>query len=135
MPGIRIQPTGRRGLKTLEKSKINSKYITRHIPLAILQNIAQNKEKKNINSGQSLACKKNVNRISPNFVRAGGLKLIRLYQKFARLLPPNCRFSPSCSEYTYLAIEKYGLIKGIFLGLKRIFCCHPFHPGGYDPLR
>lgn len=63
------------------------------------------------------------------------LKLIRLYQAtFSRLLPPSCRFIPSCSEYTYQAIEKYGLFKGAWLGLKRISRCHPLNPGGYDPV-
>ncbi|NIM47406.1 MAG: membrane protein insertion efficiency factor YidD [Candidatus Aenigmarchaeota archaeon] len=46
-----------------------------------------------------------------------------------------CRFRPTCSEYTYQAIEKYGIIKGIWLGLKRIIHCHPWSSGGYDPVR
>jgi len=45
-----------------------------------------------------------------------------------------CRFHPSCSEYTYQAIFKYGVIKGSYLGLKRILRCHPLSPGGYDPV-
>ncbi|MFA6141988.1 MAG: membrane protein insertion efficiency factor YidD [Candidatus Omnitrophota bacterium] len=46
-----------------------------------------------------------------------------------------CRFYPSCSEYTIEVIEKYGVFKGIFKGLKRLMRCHPFSRGGYDPVR
>lgn len=63
------------------------------------------------------------------------LRLIRLYQlTFSRVLPPACRFTPSCSVYTYQAIEKYGFFKGGWLGIKRIARCHPLNPGGYDPV-
>jgi putative membrane protein insertion efficiency factor len=62
--------------------------------------------------------------------------LIRGYQIIiSPLLPKSCRFYPTCSQYTILAIEKYGVFKGVFLGSKRILKCHPFHPGGYDPLK
>jgi len=61
--------------------------------------------------------------------------LIRFYQKISFLFPRVCRFYPSCSEYTICALEKYGIVKGAFLGIKRLLKCHPFHPGGYDPLR
>lgn len=67
------------------------------------------------------------------------IRFIGFYQKFispfiSTYLGFNCRFYPSCSEYTKQAIEKYGLMKGSFLGLKRILRCHPFSQGGYDPV-
>jgi uncharacterized protein len=63
------------------------------------------------------------------------LALIRFYQKWiSRFLPSSCRFYPSCSEYTFQAIEKYGVLKGGWMGVLRIGRCHPFHPGGFDPV-
>lgn len=63
------------------------------------------------------------------------LILIRAYQKtLSQALPSTCRFFPSCSEYSHQAIEKYGLLKGGWLAVKRIGRCHPFNPGGYDPV-
>lgn len=63
------------------------------------------------------------------------LALIRFYKRFiSPLLPPSCRFEPTCSVYTYQAIEKYGVIKGGVMGAKRIARCHPLNPGGYDPV-
>lgn len=63
------------------------------------------------------------------------LGLIRTYQKYiSPALPPSCRFQPTCSHYGYEAIRKYGVIKGGWLTIKRIGRCHPFHPGGYDPV-
>lgn len=63
------------------------------------------------------------------------LGLIIFYRRFiSPLKPPSCRFYPTCSEYAEQAIRKYGL-KGVFLAFKRVLKCHPFHPGGYDPLR
>jgi putative membrane protein insertion efficiency factor len=61
------------------------------------------------------------------------LKIIQLYQDFfSPSLGENCRFYPSCSKYTYQAIEKYGLLKGSWKGVKRILKCHPWHSGGVD---
>ncbi|MEK7155019.1 MAG: membrane protein insertion efficiency factor YidD [Patescibacteria group bacterium] len=65
------------------------------------------------------------------------LLLIRLYQRFISPLiggQQACRFTPRCSQYSYQAIAKYGILKGTLLGMKRISKCHPFHPGGSDPL-
>lgn len=63
------------------------------------------------------------------------LLLIRLYQNtISRVLPPSCRFTPSCSVYGYQAIEKYGVFKGGWMAIKRIGRCNPFNPGGYDPV-
>jgi len=68
-------------------------------------------------------------------VKQIAMLLIRLYQlTLSRVLPPSCRFTPSCSVYGYQAIEKYGFVKGGWLALKRLGRCHPFHPGGYDPV-
>ncbi|MBC8460684.1 MAG: membrane protein insertion efficiency factor YidD [Deltaproteobacteria bacterium] len=61
--------------------------------------------------------------------------LITLYQQvISPFWPPSCRFHPTCSTYACNAIKKYGIIRGGGLALIRIFKCHPFHPGGYDPL-
>ena len=60
---------------------------------------------------------------------------IRGYQKFiSPALPPSCRFSPSCSQYALEAVSKYGALKGMWLGARRRVRCHPFNPGGYDPV-
>jgi len=66
------------------------------------------------------------------------LKLIKLYQiisPFKYFSLNRCIFYPTCSEYMYQSIEKYGVIKGIGYGLKRLSKCHPFNSGGYDPVK
>lgn len=69
-------------------------------------------------------------------LKAPFLLLIRFYQKYISPgLPNACRFSPTCSQYTYEAIVKYGAIKGCFLGMCRLLRCNPFFKGGYDPLK
>lgn len=61
--------------------------------------------------------------------------LIRVYQVLlVPILPPSCRFTPSCSEFMHQAIDKFGVARGAYLGLKRILRCHPWHPGGADPI-
>jgi uncharacterized protein len=68
--------------------------------------------------------------------REAGIALIKGYQVFVSpMLPPSCRFTPSCSLYTLQAIERYGLLKGILMGTRRILRCHPFSKGGFDPVK
>ncbi|MBW4436169.1 MAG: membrane protein insertion efficiency factor YidD [Pleurocapsa minor GSE-CHR-MK-17-07R] len=63
------------------------------------------------------------------------LRLLRFYKRFlSPMLPSACRFEPTCSVYMYQAIEKHGVFKGGWMGIRRIGRCHPFHPGGYDPV-
>ena len=63
------------------------------------------------------------------------LALIRIYKYvISPILGRRCRFFPSCSEYASEALEKHGALKGARLGLKRIFRCHPWNPGGFDPV-
>jgi len=63
------------------------------------------------------------------------LALIRFYKRFiSPVLPSACIYEPTCSVYTYQAIERYGVLRGSWMGIKRISRCHPFHAGGYDPV-
>lgn len=63
------------------------------------------------------------------------LASLRFYKRFVSpLLPPMCRFEPTCSIYMMQAIEKHGTLRGVWLGLRRLGRCHPFNPGGWDPV-
>ena len=70
------------------------------------------------------------------FPALAAVGMIRAYRRFlSPLLPPACRFEPSCSRYALEAIERHGAARGSVLALRRLARCHPFHPGGYDPVR
>ncbi|NLI68026.1 MAG: membrane protein insertion efficiency factor YidD [Bacilli bacterium] len=63
------------------------------------------------------------------------IALIQFYRKFiSPLKPPTCRFYPTCSEYGLESYRRFGAIKGTYLTIRRILKCHPFHPGGFDPV-
>ncbi len=65
----------------------------------------------------------------------GLLWLIKAYQGFlSPYLPSSCRFTPTCSEYTYQAVERYGVLRGLWLGVKRLGRCHPYSSGGFHPV-
>ncbi len=69
-------------------------------------------------------------------MRSLPIALIRCYQRFiSPFTGSSCRFYPTCSSYSIQSLEKYGLLKGLGLTIVRLVKCHPFHPGGYDPVR
>jgi putative membrane protein insertion efficiency factor len=70
-----------------------------------------------------------------NFLQKTGLSLIRFYQlAISPHFPACCRYYPSCSVYAFEAVSKFGFFRGSFMAIKRILRCHPFFPGGYDPV-
>jgi putative membrane protein insertion efficiency factor len=63
------------------------------------------------------------------------IALIRGYRTLlSPLFPPTCRYTPSCSQYALTAVERFGPVKGSYMAMRRVLRCHPFHPGGYDPV-
>lgn len=61
---------------------------------------------------------------------------LRFYKRWiSPMLPSACRFHPTCSEYMLEAVERYGVIRGVAMGIRRLLRCHPFHEGGFDPVR
>jgi len=74
-------------------------------------------------------------RTTHELAKEGLVILIHLYKySLSTLLGPCCRFTPSCSSYALLSIQRFGIMKGALLIFKRLIKCHPFHPGGYDPV-
>lgn len=69
-------------------------------------------------------------------MKAVAVSAVRAYQRYiSPMLPKACRFEPTCSEYARQAIVRYGFVRGVGMGFIRLMKCHPFHPGGYDPVR
>src|SRR3982750_3825771 len=93
---------------------------TRHLPITVTTSVARS-------SGSQ--------RRAEAEMRALGVLFLRLYKRFiSPILPPMCRFEPTCSMYMMQAVEKYGVIRGGWLGLRRLSRCHVFNPGGWDPV-
>jgi putative membrane protein insertion efficiency factor len=69
-------------------------------------------------------------------MRALTVAILRIYKRWVSpLLPSACRFYPTCSEYMMQAVERHGVARGVWMGLRRLLRCHPFHEGGFDPVR
>lgn len=67
--------------------------------------------------------------------RKAAISLVRIYQVLiSPLFPPSCRFTPSCSSYAITSLQRYGLLKGGWLAIRRVGRCHPWNPGGHDPV-
>lgn len=74
-------------------------------------------------------------RMKVSFVARAALKVVKFYREaISPLFPPCCRYVPTCSEYAMIAIQRYGFLKGAWLAIKRVCRCHPWHPGGFDPV-
>ena len=73
-------------------------------------------------------------RLSAGITRLVSLPVIAYRRWVSPAIPNRCRFYPSCSAYTLEALSRHGPVRGIWLGLRRLGRCHPFHPGGYDPV-
>jgi len=73
--------------------------------------------------------------VASNLPRTVVIGLIRLYQLATSPFPSPCRYEPTCSAFTAEAVRRHGALMGLWLGTKRILRCHPFHAGGYDPVR
>ncbi|WP_071661312.1 membrane protein insertion efficiency factor YidD [Rickettsiella grylli] len=70
-----------------------------------------------------------------NFLQQSLIFLVQVYSYFiSPVIGSCCRFHPTCSKYTQIAIVRYGVCKGMYLSICRLLCCHPWHPGGYDPV-
>jgi len=68
--------------------------------------------------------------------KKSAIGIIKFYQRYiSPLKKPSCRFYPTCSQYAIEAINRYGVFKGGYMAVRRILKCHPFHPGGYDPVK
>ena len=86
---------------------------------------------RNYGKDWKVKCDRNLERLPKRVA----LALIRFYRHWiSPMIGPHCRFEPTCSQYAMTAIEKYGAIRGFWLTLRRIGKCHPFHPGGFDPV-
>jgi uncharacterized protein len=78
---------------------------------------------------------KNAHPVAMNCIKKNIIRLIRCYRfTFSVLLPPSCRFHPSCSQYAMMAIHRHGVVRGLWLGTKRVLRCNPWQPGGVDPV-
>ncbi len=68
-------------------------------------------------------------------MKSAFIKIIEVYQRYISLfMAPSCRYLPTCSQYTVEALNEHGLVKGLYLGFRRICCCHPLNKGGLDPV-